>query len=162
MDFLSKIANVATGGLAETILDAVKTYFPPDMPAEKKAELQIAIERLAMEREKNANDAAREAEQAVNDRLKLYEGTAAELATIPVLGPIMVFARGALRPLIGYATIWLDYNVFAGTWRLEPGAQENCFWVINVLVLGFLFGERALRNLAPVLQVLTSRGPIAK
>lgn len=161
MDFLTKIASLATGGLADSIFNVVKTYFPPDMPPEKKAEAQIAIERLAMEREKLANDAARDAEQAVNDRLRIYEGTAAELTTIPVLGPIMVFLRGAQRPIIGYATIWLDYNVFAGTWRLEPGAQENCFWVINVLVLGFLFGERALRNLAPVIQVLTQR-PTAK
>lgn len=156
-DFLTKIANVATGGLAGTILETVKAYFPPDMPAEKKAEMQISIERMVMEREKNAADAARDAENAFNERLRQYEGTAAELATIPVLGPIMVFLRGAQRPIIGYATIWLDYNVFSGVWKLEPGAQENCFWVINALVLGFLFGERALRNLAPVLQTLTQR-----
>ena len=149
--FLEKLADVATGGLASTIFEAVKTYFPPDMPPEKKAEMQIAIERIAMEREKNVNDAIRESEQAINDRIKIYEGTASDLTAIPVLGTIMLFLRGAQRPIIGYVTIYLDYMVFSGQWKLLPGTQESCFWIINFLVLGFLFGERALKNVAPLI-----------
>ena len=29
---------------------------------------------------------------------------------------------------------------------------QSVFWVINFLVLGFLFGERAMRNILPLLQ----------
>jgi hypothetical protein len=151
MGFLDKLASVATGGLAGAVLDVVKTYFPPDLSAEKKAEMQVAIERLAMERERNTNDAIRDSEQAINERIRAYEGTASDLASLPILGPIMLFLRGAQRPIIGYATMYLDYQVFSGTWELTPGQQESAFWVINLLVLGFLFGERAVKNVAPMI-----------
>lgn len=159
MNFLEKIANVATGGLAGEIVGLVKSYFPPDMPPEKKAELQVAIERLAMEREKNTNDAARDAEAVINERIKSYEGTAQDVLAVPFFGPVMVFLRGGQRIVIGYGTVYLDYMVFSGSWTLKDGTQESCFWIINFLVLGFLFGERALKNLAPLLtQIMQSKG----
>jgi hypothetical protein len=154
MSFFGKILEVATGGLAKEVSGLIQAYFPPDMTPEKKAELQVALERLMMEREKNANDAARDAEEAINERVKIYEGTAGDLSTIPILGPVMLFLRGGQRIMIGYGTVYLDFQVFSGTWKLEGGTQESCFWIINFLVLGFLFGERALRNVAPLLTQL--------
>lgn len=152
MGFLDKLADIATGGLGSAVMDIVKTYFPPDISPEKRAQMQVELERLAMEREKNTNDAIRDSEQAINERIKAYEGTAADLASMPILGPLMLFLRGAQRPIIGYATIVLDYQVFSGAWKLAPGEQSSAFWVINLLVLGFLFGERAVKNVAPLIQ----------
>jgi hypothetical protein len=146
---LDKVISVLTGGLAGQILGTVEKYFPPDMTPEQKASATIAIERLAMEREKIANDAAKEAEQALNERIMEYEGTASDLKALPVLGPLMVFLRGAQRPIIGYGTMFLDYQVFSGMWKLASETEQSCFWIINALVLGFLFGERAIRNVAP-------------
>lgn len=158
MGILEKIAGIATGGLAKEVFGMVKAYFPPDMPPEKQAELQLELERIAMQREKNTNDAMREAEQAINERIKVYEGTASDLSAIPVLGSVMLFLRGSQRPIIGYATIWLDYQVFSGGWNLMPGPQESSFWIINFLVLGFLFGERALKNVAPLIsEIMAAR-----
>lgn len=151
MSFFGKILEVATGGLAKEVSGLVQAYFPPDMSPEKKAELQVAIERLAMEREKNANDAARDAEESINERVKVYEGTAQDVLAIPYLGPVMVFLRGGQRIAIGYATIYLDFMVFSGSWKIDGGTLESCFWIINFLVLGFLFGERALKNVGPLL-----------
>lgn len=151
MGVFSKIIEVATGGLGGQIVDLVKTYIPADMPPEKKAELTLSIERLAMEREKNTNDAIRDSELAINERIREYEGTAKDLQAVPVLGPIMIFLRGAQRPIVGYAAVYLDYMVFSGQWDLDGLAQvESAFWVINVLVFGFLFGERAVRNVMPM------------
>jgi hypothetical protein len=132
-------------------MDVVKTYFPPEMSPEKRAEMQLALGRLELERERATNDAIRDSEQAINERIRAYEGTASDLSSLPLLGPLMLFLRGAQRPIIGYATIWLDYQVFSGAWELAPGQQESAFWVINLLVLGFLFGERAVKNVAPLL-----------
>lgn len=158
MAFLEKIADIATGGLAKEVFGMVKAYFPPDMPPEKQAEVQLGLEQIAMQREKNVNDGVRDAEQAINERIKVYEGTASDLAAIPILGAVMLFLRGAQRPIIGYATIWLDYQVFSGVWKLEAGPQESSFWIINFLVLGFLFGERALKNVAPLIsEIMAAR-----
>jgi len=158
MNFFAKIASIATGGLAQQVIGVVEKYFPPDLSPEKKAEIQIALERVQMEREKNANDASREAEQSLNQRIREHEGTASDLKTIPYLGPLMIFLRGAQRPIIGYGTIYLDFQVFSGSWSLVPGTQESAFWIVNLLVLGFLFGERAVKNVAPLLtQMMNGR-----
>lgn len=152
MSFLSKLADVATGGLGGQIVDLVKTYLPPDMSPEKKAQLTIELERLAMEREKNTNDAIRDSELAVNERIREYEGTAKDLQALPILGPAMIFLRGAQRPIVGYVTIYLDYMIFSGQWDVSGQPQvESAFWVINMLVFGFLFGERAIRNVMPMI-----------
>lgn len=158
MSFLDKIVDVATGGLAKQVMDTVKAYFPPDMNAQQKADLQVSLERIAMEREKNTNDAIRDSEEALNERIKMYEGTAQDVLAVPILGPIMVFLRGAQRICFGYGTIYLDFQVFSGGWKLEAGTQESCFWIVNFLVLGFLFGERAIKNVGPLIaQILSAR-----
>lgn len=112
---------------------------------------KVQLEQIAMQREKNELDADAEGARAATERAALLEGTASDLKSIPVLGPIMLFLRGAQRPLMGYATMYLDYMVFSGAWKLEDDVQRNCFFLINMLVLAFLFGERAVKNLAPLI-----------
>jgi hypothetical protein len=148
-DLLKSVANIATGGLASAVSNLVMKYAPPEMSPEQKAQMALDATRLELDRDKATNDAVRDAEAAINERIKLYEGTATELAQLPVLGPIMVFLRAAQRPIMGYATMFLDYMVFSGAWKLTAGTQENCFWFINALVLTFLFGERAIKNVSP-------------
>ena len=86
-----------------------------------------------------------------NQRIKDLEGTAADLRKIPVLGSIILFMRGCLRPIFGFFTLYMDYLVFSGAWIIEQGSRlESAFFAINLLVLGFLFGERAVKNLLPL------------
>lgn len=151
MGFFDKLADVATGGLAKQVIDAVQAYFPPDMNPEQKAQLQIQLMQIESQRIEAANKAIAESEQAINDRIAIYEGTASDLKSIPILGPMMLFLRGAQRPIIGYGTIYLDWQVFSGLWPLTERTIISAFWVINLLVLGFLFGERAVQNLAPLI-----------
>jgi hypothetical protein len=48
---------------------------------------------------------------------------------------------------------------FMGRWQLSE-AQESALWVINFLVLGFLFGERAVQNVAPLIaEIMDKRRP---
>lgn len=151
--FFDGILNAVTGGgsgLAGEIIGAVKDYFPPDMAPEKKAQMELDLQRLAFEREKAVDAAIAESEKAVNDRIAQYEGTASDLKAVPIIGPLMLFARGAQRPVWGFACLYMDYEVFSAKWALAPGSQSAAaFYIINVLVLGFLFGERAVKNVAP-------------
>ena len=148
MSVLSSIVEVATGGLGKQVVDLVKTYLPPDMSSEQKAQLQIELDRIALDREKAANEAMADAEKSINERIAAYEGTAADLKAIPILGSLMIFARGAQRPVWGFATLWLDYQWFT-VWTALTEQQQAALYVINFLVLGFLFGERAVKNVAP-------------
>jgi hypothetical protein len=149
MSFFDSLANVATGGLGKVILDGIKDYFPPDMTPEQKANIALAAQQIELQKTIEFSRAQQEAEKDLNARIEMYEGTASDLKSLPLVGPIMLFLRGAQRPIWGYATIYLDYGVFSGMWKLTDPIVSNAFWVVNFLVLGFLFGERAVMNVMP-------------
>lgn len=149
---LKTVANVALGGLPETIMGVVEAVTGTALPPEKRAELQIAIQQETTKREIAANDAAHQAEQAVTQRAAQLEGTASDLAQLGGVGKLVIGLRGVQRPLWGFSTLWLDFMVFSKAWPLEPeSTQEMAFFAINLLVLGFLFGERTVKNLLPLI-----------
>jgi hypothetical protein len=149
-DFFSKAADFFSGGLGSAIVDGVKSYFPPSMSEQEKAELS---ERINKEANLQANEAARivnEERAEFNQRIKDMEGTTNDLKSISFFGPIVIFLRGCQRPIWGYATLYMDFMVFSDKWKALTETQESALWVINLLVLGFLFGERAVKNIMPL------------
>ena len=149
-NFFSKAADFFSGGLGSAIVDGVKSYFPPSMTDKEKAELS---EKIVREANLQANEAARivnEERAEFNQRIKDMEGTANDLKSISFFGPIVIFLRGCQRPVWGYATLYMDFMVFSGNWSKLSEMQESALWVINLLVLGFLFGERAIKNVMPL------------
>ncbi|OED40258.1 hypothetical protein ACH42_17250 [Endozoicomonas sp. (ex Bugula neritina AB1)] len=154
----SGLVNTLTGGLADTLYEAVKAYFPPDMSKEDKAKIMLAMERIQMEKRQQASDALLEAEREVTERIAQLEGTAKDLKSMPVIGRIVLFARGCQRPVWGFFTLWLDYKWFS-EWDLSQ-QQQSALIAINILVLGFLFGERAAKNVMPyVIKAIHKRVP---
>jgi hypothetical protein len=147
---LAKAADFFSGGLGTAIVDGVKSYFPPSMSDQETAELS---ERINREANIQANRAARivnEERAEFNQRIQEMEGTANDLKSISFFGPIVIFLRGCQRPVWGYATLYMDFMVFSGRWKELSEMQESALWVINLLVLGFLFGERAVKNIMPL------------
>ena len=143
------LVNTLTGGLADTLFDAVKTYFPPDMTLEQKGKIYMELQRLEQEKRHQADLALVKAEQTLTERISQLEGTANDLKTLPIIGHLILFARGCQRPIWGFFTLYLDYQWFT-QWQLSE-QQQSALIVINLLVLGFLFGERAIKNVAPYL-----------
>ena len=156
---LKTVANAATGGLAGEILGVIENLLPDTLSAEDKAKLQLSLERLAMQREAAVNAAALEAERSVTERASVLEGTAKDLLSLPVVGRLILFLRGAQRPVWGFAVLYIDVMVFSKTWPLTPDSlEETAFVAINFLVLGFLFGERAVKNLMPMILPMIGKG----
>lgn len=149
MSFFGGLLEVATGGLGKTIADTIVKYFPPDISPEQKANIELAANQIELQRSIAFSAAQNESEKTLNERIAMYEGSAADLKGIPILGALMLFLRGSQRPIWGYATVLLDYQVFSGVWKLSDPIISNAFWVVNFLVLGFLFGERAVTNIMP-------------
>ncbi len=145
----SGLLNTLTGGLADTLYDVVKTYFPPDMSAGEKSKVMLQLQQLEMQKKQQAGRALLEAEQAITARISALEGTARDLKSLPIIGRLVIFARGCQRPVWGFFTLYLDYQWFT-RWDLTE-QQQSALMVINLLVLGFLFGERAMKNVAPYL-----------
>lgn len=150
MGLLSKLTGLVGGGALKEVRELVTAYWPPDVSPEKKAELEIKMLELQNDQQRQADQAAAEAEAAINERISVYEGTASDLKTIKILGPLMLFLRGCQRPVWGFATLWMDLQWFMA-WSDLSDRQETALVAINILVLGFLFGERAVKNVGPLL-----------
>ncbi len=83
---------------------------------------------------------ARSESSAFRDFVVQYEGAAKDVPRV-----IVIF-RSLIRPLFTILVGWLDYMFFTGattTWHPEAIAMLKA---INVIVLAFWFGERALKN----------------
>lgn len=155
MAILDSITTFFSGGFAKEAVKAIEAYFPPDLNPEKKAQIELAMENFSLQKQAQFDAARQQAEKDLNDRIAMYEGSASDLKSLPVLGSVMLFLRGAQRPVWGFATLYLDYGVFSGLWKLNDPLISNAFWVVNFLVLGFLFGERAVTNIMPFMIQMT-------
>ncbi len=152
MDILTKISNFFAGGAIKTISDVVMAYLPPDMSPEKKAEIQLKVAAQEQSNQQAIMTLAYEMDKEFSKRITDLEGTASDLKSLPLVGPILLFLRGAQRPVWGFGVLFLNYQVFSGAWALTDGSQAaSAFYAINILVLGFLFGERAVTNVLPYL-----------
>jgi len=150
MGILSKLTDMVGGSLFKEIKDGVMSYFPPDMTPQQKAEVELNIERMLNEKQRLVNNAVADASASLDRRIAEQEGTAKDLLAMPVLGRVVLFLRGLQRPVWGFATLIMDFKWFFGAYTFTE-QQNTGMIVINFLVLGFLFGERTLKNLEPLI-----------
>lgn len=143
---IGKAFNGISGGFLNKTIDLVTDYIPD--PG-KKAEVKARLQTLEIERTKAETEAIHVAAEDLNTRIAQQEGTAKDLLALPVVGRLIIFARGAQRPIWGYGTLYFDYQLFSGEITLNE-QQTQLLWIINFLVLGFLFGERAIKNIMPL------------
>ena len=147
---LAGAAKFLSGGIGQGIVDVVKGRFPAKLSDAEKAQLELDIKLAAHTQEMELEQVLNEGTAEFNNRMKAMEGTASDLKSIPILGPIILFLRGLQRPTWGFATLYFDYMWFIDDFVLNE-QQGTVMAIINVLVLGFLFGERAIKNLEPLL-----------
>jgi hypothetical protein len=120
------------------------------MTPEEKADLTIRIKDAEAARDLKVQSLVNQATEQFNDRIKSMEGTAGDLKSIPIIGTLIIFLRGCQRPCWGFAVLYFD-NKWLFSTQVFTERQEMALIVINVLVLGFLFGERAVKNLMPLI-----------
>lgn len=152
MNILSKVIDSFGGSIIKEGFDIVKAYFPPSMSNAEKASAQLAYERFVHKKQRDAGNDALRVDQEFNQRIKDMEGTAADLKTIPILGPIIIFLRGSLRPFWGWFCAYADYKVFSGSWVLDSPEYRQTLFALNIMVFIFIFGERAVKAVMPFLK----------
>jgi hypothetical protein len=161
---LSSIFSGGASKLIDSVGNTINKLFTSDEEREQAKTIMVKL-KGELELQGKQLDAEYEERFAklLNERIAQHEGTASDLKIIPFLGPLMLFLRGAQRPIWGFGVLYMDFMIFSGAWTLKVneaggGMQENAFWVINFLVLGFLFGERAIKNVLPLVnQFLANR-----
>lgn len=156
--------GVVTGGLTERIIDIVDEAAGDDLSPEQKLKIRLGAQGEITARERIAAETADQQEKNVTERVAKLEGTAKDLMSVPILGPLVLFIRGTIRPGITILVGVIDYRVFTGDVVLVQQAGDvtvnllPLLVTINLVVLGFWFGERAFKNVAPLAaQFLTRR-----
>ena len=150
MGVLSKVSNFIGGSLFKEIKETVTSYFPPSMSEAEKFEAEQKIQEFLHQKELDVSKMIIEESAQLDNRIAQQEGTASDLKQMPILGPIVLFLRGLQRPAWGFMTMWMDVKWFFGTYEFDE-QQQTAMIVINCLVLAFLFGERAIKNLEPLI-----------
>lgn len=149
MSFFTKVSNFLTGGIGGKIVDKVLSQFPDKLSEEQKSAITQAATQATREYEKELLELAHQQDVEFNQRIKDLEGTAQDLKHFGWIGSIVVFLRGCQRPTWGYLTLYMDMKWFSGQWAGLSQQQESALWIVNILVLSFLFGERAIKNAMP-------------
>lgn len=157
MGFLAKVGEFFAGGLADKAMEFVNTRWPPNMSESDRKHMEMVIREMEHRHEKELIVLGQEAEAEFNQRIKDLEGTASDLKAIPVFGTIILFLRGCQRPVWGFATIAADFHWFINSPTFTD-RQETALIIINLLVLGFLFGERTIKNLSPLIMQVWGKG----
>lgn len=151
MSILSGITDFLGGNIFKEIKDGIMSYFPPDMSPQELAEAELKVQSLLHAKEIEGNKILAEASKLLDKRIAEQEGTASDLLALPFVGRIVIFARGVQRPVWGFATLFMDFKWFFGNFNFNE-QQNTGLIIINVLVLGFLFGERTIKNLQPLIE----------
>jgi len=158
-------ALLSGGDLIKDGLDFINDRWPPNMSEEQKEQMRQLWADTQHRNNMQLLNQASEDERIFNERTIQLEGTAGDLKSIPFLGPIIIFLRGAFRPLFSYFTLYMDWIYFStatervldadgllvrvvATWTQQ---QETLLLVMNLLVLIFFFGERAMKNVMPII-----------
>jgi len=157
MGLLTAVTDFIGGSIFKEIKDGVMAYFPPNLTPKEKADFELRFQELLDKKQLAANRILDEAGKQLDQRIAEQEGTAKDLKAIPFLGPIILFLRGLQRPAWGYATMIMDFKWFFELHSFTE-QQQTAMIVINFLVLGFLFGERTIKNLEPLLIKIFSKG----
>lgn len=163
---LKGAAGIITGGLGDLpgkIVDTVSRQFPAKMSDAEKKAMEVEIMKVTNQTQIEMMSAWNRQEQQFQDFTKEMEGTASDLKNIPIVGPIVLFMRGAFRPICAYGILYIDFMALSGAWNIEAIAATNAdqawalLWAINICVLTFYFGERAIKNVAPLIERLMKK-----
>lgn len=153
---LDKLFSIVGSSMFKEVKEVAMSYFPPSMSDEQKAIAELRMVELLHKKELETMEVLNAAASQLDKRIAEQEGTAKDLKGIPLIGSVVLFLRGLQRPLWGFATMYMDYQwFFAGASYSEQ--QEGAMTMINLLVLGFLFGERTMKNLEPMITKVFSR-----
>lgn len=151
---------LAGDGLIAKGLEFVNERWPADMSEEQKAQMNLVVKDMLHKQKMELTEAAREDEAQFNARTIALEGTASDLKTIPYLGGLIIFLRGAFRPVFSYMTMYFDFIYFVDDTATWTDRQEALLLAINLLVLIFFFGERAMKNVLPLIMNVFAPKPI--
>lgn len=141
----------ADGGIIGSVKDLADEFIHTK---EEKNEFNLKMQEFVYRKQADAIEKSIEIEKGFNERTIKLEGTASELKGFGWLGKIIVFLRASFRPLFSYGVGFTAIMVFMGYYKLpEDESIKKLFNLICGIVIVFYFGERAVKNVIPLIGV---------
>ena len=160
MSLIAGIASFLKGDFVKNALDFYNDRFPPNMSEGDKAAMRVLIEENSHTQAMEITELAQRTQEAFDKRTIELEGTARDLTAVPYVGALIIFLRGAFRPLFSYMTLYLDFVFFTTNTSAWTEQKVTLFIIINIMVIGFFFGERMLKNIMPLItRLLEAKQP---
>lgn len=148
---IADIAQTVTGAASPDAAVAAIQRDPALAMKFQQAVLDQKVQLLQIDAQRAKDDAAadNDADKILTARMAVTEGTATDLTAVPYLGAAMLFVRGSQRIIISYGTAWIDWLWLSGALMLND-IQQRMLFTATLLVFVVLFGERAVKNIAPL------------
>lgn len=135
-------------------IDLVKTFsnkfFADKMSEEDKA-------RLDHEAEAFVAIQAHKEDSSFRQFVVQYEGAAKDYANLPIVGPLILLMRGVIRPGFTILVAYLDWLYFTSPAVSFTDEQGALLKAVNLIILMFWFGERAITNTGIVDKLMAYR-----
>ena len=152
MKLLNSLGKLLSGeGFIKNALDFINSRWPPNMSEADRTKMEVVLKDLLHKQQIELLEAARDDEQMFNERTIALEGTASDLKSVPYIGAVVIFMRGMFRPAFSYMTMYIDFVYFTTNTSGWSEQQQTLLLAMNLLVLVFFFGERAMKNIMPLI-----------
>lgn len=181
------VGTPETGSIINKVSDSIKDYLPISMTEKEKGDMNLSIANAIMKESCLILEVAHKNELEDNLQAKMLDGTANDLLQAGKLGKLALLWRGSQRSFWNVAILiftffWfftdkikLNYlqipdptNPGQVLYQADPITQTKLMVLIIIysLSMGALFGERAFRNIIPlitsILSMFTGRKPVMK
>lgn len=148
MSLSERIGNTLSNGVLENLAERVFALLPKNLTIAEREEIELEIAEATCTYYGKLLTLSAKQDAEYNRRLKGMEGTAKDLLQFGLLGRIVWALRNLQRFSWVVFLFFLNMMIFSGGWQIpETEAASaylnltSAFWMINVLILGFLFGE---------------------
>jgi hypothetical protein len=154
LDKLGSLGKLATSFIpgADTIVGLIDKALPDKMSEKERADITMAMQKLEFDQKIALQDSWNKESNSFRDFTNQHEGSASDLIQLGFAGKILLGLRGIQRPIWGFGTLFIDYKVFSGLWLVPDPTMMTIIYAINLIVLSFLFGERAIKNVMPLVE----------
>lgn len=182
-DSIKKLLTGSNKDLTSKVIDVTKDYLPTDMTDKSKMDLNMAISQEIKNHELAILEQAHLETIEFNNQLKATEGTASDLLQAGLPGRILLFIRGSQRIIYNIAILVIDIiwlftdKIHLTTMQIPdpsyPGklltvadpitsAKLTVLVTLNLLAMSFLYGERAFKNLTPMITTVVGMFVVRK
>ena len=122
---LEKLTSIVGGSLFKEAKEVIMAYLPPEVPPEKRLEMQAKLNEIELSKSRQIDQAIADAEMRLTERIALTEGSAQDLRALPVVGSACAVPACIAAPCMGLRDAVRGCHVVYGALAAESTARKR-------------------------------------